>query len=530
MRAVTVVVVAAVAHPVALGRDDAGPRRTLGPRRRSAAGSPAVDARSTAASSPAAPRQDTASALESGGSGATSGAALERASEAPAHESGDSAATSRATLERAPAARAHESGPSAATSGVTLGRTPPKHADESGASRERVPAALAHESGDLGAACGAALECTRASGRPTRLRVRARRGELLAPALLAALGLASLLGCGAAALPHGADAASCGSCHAAQHTAWSTTVHAKSAASPVLLALLPRVEAAWGPSARARCVACHAPGFGGDDGIGCVSCHGAVGNRGMANGALVVSLDAPLAGTRVVRNAAHDVAPRGFLRASALCGTCHEVHGPGLLEEPTHAEFSASRFTEGDDCITCHVAADGDRHALVGVDPPWGAPEAEAARAASAATALWAKALALSVTVVDGAAVVRLENAGAGHAVPTGATHLRDAWVDVELTQPDGARVTVPRVLELGARLTRDGHEVPLVTDADTVTPQGLAPGEVRTVRITLPAGAQATAVLSARAVRASALEALGLGARADEVPVLRVATAAAAR
>ncbi|MEW6431541.1 MAG: multiheme c-type cytochrome [Myxococcota bacterium] len=346
-------------------------------------------------------------------------------------------------------------------------------------------------------------------------------------ALLAALGLASLLGCGAAALPHGADAASCGTCHAAQHAAWSTTAHASSAASPVLLALLPRVEAAWGPSARARCVACHAPGFGGDDGIGCVACHGAVGNRGMANGALVVSVDAPLAGTRAVRNAAHDVAPRGFLRASALCGTCHEVHGPGLLEEPTHAEFTASRFTDGDDCITCHVARDGDRHALVSVDPPWGASGVKAARAASATTALWAKALSLSVTVVPGTAVVRLENTGAGHAVPTGATHLRDAWVDVQLTGAGGARVTVPRVMELGAQLTREGREVPLVTDADAVTPRSLAPGEVRAVSVRLPSGTVAVrAVLSARAVRAAALDALGLSALAGEVPVLGVAEA----
>lgn len=332
-----------------------------------------------------------------------------------------------------------------------------------------------------------------------------------------------LSGCGGAALPHGTTASSCAGCHVEEHTAWSTTAHASSAGSPVLLALLPRVEAAWGPSARARCVACHAPGFGGDDGIGCVSCHGATGNRGMVNGALVVSLDAPLAGTRVVTNEAHVVTPRGFLRTSALCGTCHEVHGPSLLDEPTHAEFTASRFTDGDDCIACHVTANGDRHALVSVDPPWGAGPDDAARAATASTALWAKGLALSAQANGDVLEVRLENAGAGHAVPTGATHLRDVWVDVEGLDANGRAFVVSRVLELGAKLTRDGVEVALVTDADTVTSRSLAPGEARTVRVELPAGAHAVrAVLWARAVRPAALEALGLSARASEVPTLR--------
>jgi hypothetical protein len=73
----------------------------------------------------------------------------------------------------------------------------------------------------------------------------------------------------------------------------------------------------------------------------------------------------------------------------------------------------------------------------------------------------------------------------------------------------------------------RGGVEVVLVTDADTVASQGLSPGEWRRVRVTLPAGARdVRAVLFARAVRASALDALGLGARAWEVPALRIAAA----
>jgi hypothetical protein len=173
------------------------------------------------------------------------------------------------------------------------------------------------------------------------------------------------------------------------------------------------------------------------------------------------------------------------------------------------------------------VQVEGERHALVSVDPPWGAPPDEAARAAAASAALWAKGLTLTAQADGDALWVQLENSGAGHAVPTGATHLRDVWVDVEGVDGEGRPFVTPRVLELGAKLMRGGVEVVLVTDADTVASQGLSPGERRRVRVTLPAGARdVRAVLFARAVRASALDALGLGARAREVPALRIAAA----
>lgn len=338
--------------------------------------------------------------------------------------------------------------------------------------------------------------------------------------------------CGAGALPHGASADACGSCHAAQKADWSVTAHARSAASPVFLALLPRVEAAWGPAAKARCVACHAPGFGGDDGIGCVACHGAVGNRGARDGALVVSVDAPLAGPRALSNAAHRVEPRPLLRSAQLCATCHEVTGPTLLDEPTHTEFAATRFAAADDCVGCHVDTRGGTHRLVGVDPPWGLGPVEAAQASERSRALWAKALSLSVEEGPAGLQVRLENTGAGHAVPTGATHLRDVWVDVEVVDARGERVEVPRALSLGAELSRGGQPVALVTDADRVTPRGLAFSEARVVPVEGPPGAarplRVTARLWARAVRPEGLDALGLGARADEVPALPVAVAEA--
>lgn len=341
--------------------------------------------------------------------------------------------------------------------------------------------------------------------------------------------IAALLttGCLGPALPLGTRAEDCGTCHEAQRAQWQGSRHAASARSPVFEAMLAPVEKAWGTAAKARCVACHAPGHGGDEGIGCVTCHAAVGNRGERNGALVVDLDAPLAGPGGdVDTPAHRTTTRGFLSSASLCGTCHEVHGPGLLEEPTLTEFRASPFGSGDRCLGCHGGeGESQDHRFVGLDPPWGAPPEMAARAAEDARGLLERALCLEVQHDEAGVKVTLVSEQTGHAVPTGITALRDVWVDVEWTDALGHRVVQPRVMELGARLTRDGVEVALFTDATLIEPRGLSPGESRAWRAP-PGSHSVVATLKARAVRASALSALGLDALASEVPELVVRSA----
>lgn len=327
-----------------------------------------------------------------------------------------------------------------------------------------------------------------------------------------------LAGCLAPSLPLGSRAEDCGGCHLEQHAGWRSSRHAGSARSPVFGAMLAPVEQAWGPEARARCVGCHSPGHGGDEGIGCVTCHAAVGNREERNGALVVDLDAPLAGPRGAQSSAHSTGTRSFLKSASLCGTCHEVHGPGLLSEPTLSEFRASSFAADDSCMNCHANNSSEGHGLTGIDPPWGADPEEARRAAEASRALLERALVLEVLKGPAGLVVRLENVNTGHAVPTGVAALRDFWVDVELTDSGGRGAAMERVLELGAELTRDGAVVALPTDATLITPRSLAPGESREWRA--PAGTTAVvATLRARAFRPAALTALGLSGRQNEVP-----------
>lgn len=322
-----------------------------------------------------------------------------------------------------------------------------------------------------------------------------------------------LIGCTIApdALPLGSTAEDCGACHVSHFDEWASSSHGQSAASPVFSALLPRVEAAWGAQARDTCAGCHAPGHGGDAAIGCVACHAAVGNHATRDGQLAVDLSAPLAGplgAATVATDAHTSAPRALLTDAVLCGTCHEVTAPEILEERTFSEHEAEGAQET--CVDCHAQPVGQRplvegggarasrdHGFVGFDPPWddpGDPDA-----AAATQALLARALSLQVEVAaDGSRDVVVTNVGATHHVPTGAAFLRDIWVEV-----DGVRV-----LSLGDQPTRAGAPVALLTDADAITERSLAPGE--SVRAALPRGASRVALLG-RALRPDVEDALEL-------------------
>lgn len=292
-----------------------------------------------------------------------------------------------------------------------------------------------------------------------------------------------LVACGRP-LEVGTRAADCGTCHAAQHDAWSTSSHAKSGASDVFRALLPRVETAWGPVARARCETCHTPRHSEDEGITCVSCHSAVGNRGEHDGQVVVDLNAPLAGPTAPATAPHAVTRRGLLSSASLCITCHEVTGPGVFDEPTGSEFRASG-AEDAACAQCHL----EGHRFEGL-------------------ALLEKALKVEASLSGEVAVT---NVGAAHSVPTGIALLRDIWVDVDFELADGGTVQVPRVLELGSRLSHAGMPVALPTEADAVTSRALKAKERRVVQLAVPPGARGVqAHVRSRAIRADVLEALG--------------------
>lgn len=341
------------------------------------------------------------------------------------------------------------------------------------------------------------------------------------------------------ALPFGASNATCASCHA-QADDFAQSAHAGAATSPVFIALLPRVEEAWGVDARDRCVGCHAPTHvpstevPSPDGIACVSCHAAVGNRGSFDGRLVIDLGAPLDGPFAdpEETPAHAAENRGFVSDAQSCLTCHDLRGPELFVEPTGMEHAeAVTRLDAPSCATCHMPAmeagpiaDGasfDRprrsHRFIGPTPP---ADGDLDRYAADLRSLFAGRVTLEVMLEDegDALLVRLSNVGMGHALPTGATFFRELRVELTVRDASGERTSV--VMVLGDRSMRGDEEVALPTDADRIERRRVDPGESSETRVSVEGVTHAEARLVFAAYRPEVTAALALAA-APEVVVL---------
>ncbi len=365
-----------------------------------------------------------------------------------------------------------------------------------------------------------------------------------------AAAIATIVACGSSGdgVRGDAGASACGSCHTTEYADWSSSRLAKSGTSPLFTALAASAGQAWGAAARTRCETCHQPDFAGDHSIGCAACHAATGNLASRDGLLTVDLDEPIDGpfTDPQPTPAHGSRVGGFIDSPDLCGTCHEVTGPGLFHETTLDEYAAfagadaASATPNGGCAGCHMPAvdpgpvalgetmsrPRSSHAFVGFDPAWGASASVAASAAASTLTLLQTGLALTATRAGNAFDVSLTNT-AGHAIPTGIAFVRSFWVDVELLGADGTSAMLPSVLSLGSQPMRLGQPVALITEADTVVPHGITAGATLTARVEVPpslhAPVSARMTLWARAVRPEVLDALGLGAVASEVPTHRV-------
>lgn len=344
------------------------------------------------------------------------------------------------------------------------------------------------------------------------------------------------------ALPFGATNADCASCHDEHGAELAGSAHGRATESPVLAALLPRVEAAWGADARAACVSCHAPEHAPDaePEISCVSCHAAVGNRGTGDGALVIDLGAPLDGpiTDAEPTPAHASRARGFVSDDTLCLTCHDTSGPGLFVEHAAAEHAVAVERVGaPTCLTCHLPArepgpvaagallDRPRrsHTFVGPTPPTSRDETSLAAWTESLRDLFGHDRVLLAVERDGDdAVVTLENAGLGHDLPTGVTFLRELRVDLVLVHADGTTEVMPGVIVLGDLAMAGDAAVALPTDADRIEPRRLPPGEATSVRVAITDVTALRARLVLRAYRAELLDALRVPLEvAPEVVVL---------
>lgn len=277
------------------------------------------------------------------------------------------------------------------------------------------------------------------------------------------------------------DPRTCQGCHPGQYAEWSGSMHAYAAEDPVFLAMNARGQAETDGRLGSFCVNCHAPlavreGLTEDGldlaelpeamrGVTCYFCHNTAAVEGTHNNPLVLADDRTMRGAfeDAAANIAHASAYAPHFdgarpEASALCGACHDVTLPEHLVgaevalERTFVEWQASLFAAPHDqggvgCSGCHMpkspsrerAAESAgaprrrsaRHDFEGIDLAL-TPFPQRERQQILVERLVASSLLAEICVAEtGALEVTLENAGSGHHWPSGASHNRQAWLEV---------------------------------------------------------------------------------------------------
>jgi hypothetical protein len=268
-----------------------------------------------------------------------------------------------------------------------------------------------------------------------------------------------LLACGP---PSVAEVAStCGDCHTVQAEQFAASAHTSATTSPVFQALRADADDV---GLGGQCDGCHLPVSANSTGFGCVTCHSAVGHRGVGDGKLVHD---PWGGVQASVgaqvNAPHALDVSGFLSQPELCGACHDATGPGVFVERPFEHWQAGGGSET--CQDCHMGA-GDElshRSRVWDDPvPW-----------------FDAALELEVDDRD----VEVRARHVGHAVPDGASFVRS----VKVIAWDGDQV-VPwangETWWLSSRAYRNGLPTYDMLGADEVRTNHVLSGQPRRRRL----------------------------------------------
>ncbi len=243
--------------------------------------------------------------------------------------------------------------------------------------------------------------------------------------------------------------AACGACHPAELAAWSDSAHAQAAARPFYRAWFKMADQRTNGEIGPFCAGCHTPiglfsgqirsrwGWKGQEqsplspaaaqGVTCALCHGIVALTGEANGAYVLD-PARLDHASTPHSPLSDLhSPLSNLQSpisnphSPPCAACHEATNPasGLPVMTTVSEWQASPYAADTACVDCHPAhgqpAQKGEVVAVEILPPADASPGQ-----------------------DMEIRVRVRNIAAGHSLPTGASELRQLWLEMRVTDAAG--------------------------------------------------------------------------------------------
>lgn len=335
------------------------------------------------------------------------------------------------------------------------------------------------------------------------------------------------------------DPVNCRACHPGQYEEWAGSMHAYSSDDPVFMAMNARGQEETEGRLGSFCVNCHAPmalresqtedGLNLAEvpaeyhGVTCYFCHNAKSVDGIHNDPITLADDAVMRGPfdDAAQNPAHNSGYSAHLDAaepesSALCGSCHDVTlteqiaGHEVNLERTYAEWQDTLFAKAPDqggvgCSGCHMPSSqvrshaaefGDaprrrstRHDMEGVDLAL-FPFPNAERQRLLVERFLASSLLAEICVAEtGVIEVTLENAGSGHHWPSGATHDREAWLEVQAFSADAQepvfRTVAPEAEDADAErvilkdhvVTADGDTAHMFWDVAEVQSSTTLPG-----------------------------------------------------
>jgi hypothetical protein len=309
----------------------------------------------------------------------------------------------------------------------------------------------------------------------------------------------------------------CGTCHRDIYQMWRSSAHASAMLEAVFFDAYRDTEAHDAATAR-LCLGCHAPltrvspdpalvAQATWDGVSCEACHSLVSVELAPGGARQIFEPGPVkrGPIRDAASTAHATAYSALHTSALVCAGCHEFQNDE--ETPiitTYSEWQASAAgREGKTCQGCHmsvvranvvdpkikrVAENVNLHQM-----PGGHSLAQLNRAVEVAMSAAWQTEQLEVTV-------RLDNKGAGHAVPTGMPGRR-VILELSVRTSDGQTFQARQVYTKsfrdadGRMITRDGavfgRGVRLDSDSR------LRPDEQRTETFSFPVSAGASARVS---------------------------------
>jgi Cytochrome c554 and c-prime len=304
----------------------------------------------------------------------------------------------------------------------------------------------------------------------------ARAHPARAALLLLAAGMAGACGSAPAQIDL-EDPAACKTCHPTQYEEWSGSMHAYASEDPVFRAMNQRAQRE-NPATGTFCAQCHAPvavrekltmdGLNldalapGKRGVTCYFCHSTESVAGTHNNPLVLATDDTLYGPfgDPAPGTPHKaVLSRLFdgttMESVVTCGSCHDIQNlQGAHVERTYEEWQQTLFAvspNGQTCVQCHMPTYGrvgpassvstvprtlHSHTFPAVDlpvTPFPADNPQNDKQRMETQALLDTTIqgTLCVNQVSQRIEVTLDDVGAGHSFPSGASPDRRAWLEV---------------------------------------------------------------------------------------------------